>query len=596
MKKVNKNANNRTLRRNSGFTLVELLVVVGLVLLMMSMFARIFVMATDTLSKQRGIAENDQRGRLLSMTLRGDLDRRTFRDVLPFRSNEDTRQLGHSLARRAGYFEIDEGDPGNDEDDVLQFTASVNISLHASSSTPFTGRSAALSGQTIKSMTANTITLNGNFLSVVQPLISQNNRLWVAGSIAPPTGGVSNNGGYVPTAVSLNNGLTTITFPSNSFNTNAYDSSTGANAPWGFLGLSESDPDFDDGVFGNGAAISSTAEISYFLRNGNLYRRVLLIRDTASGGDAQPTWPNGTPILWGATTAGTENYGSATNANSSTFWRDFDFSAFYFGGVNTSNGVVMKGIRFHDTRESMSNSSQPSVMLVDETQSPVTMFPISLGVPHLRFGHSTRTGLPQNMVNIPTRFILQECANSAFGYPGNIDGGNPFDTSGLALNSSTALVDPGLVTAFSGQTSRRGEDLLMSNVLTFDVKVLDPNTGIFVDMGDNLAQVGTNMTQPTFGPSSPGRHNVTYGNQFDTWHPLASVGLKTGDNEPPYIPVVPSKSANGTITFLSVPLTAIQITINYRDVSSNQIRQMTVVQSLVDRLKPASVTNEPPEE
>ena len=522
------------------------------------------------------------------MTIRGDLDRRTFRDVVPFRANEDTRQLGHSLARRAGYFEIDEGSSSSGEDDVLQFTASVNISLHASNSAPFVGRCATLSGQTIQSLSSNTITLSGDYSSV----ISTSNPLWIAGSTS--SAGYSNNGRYFPTVVSVSNNVTTITFPSNSFNTRAYDSSTGATAAWGVLCLSESDPDFDDGVFGNGATISSTAEISYFLRNGNLYRRVLLIRDTANGGDAQPTWSNGTPILWGAATASTENYGSVNNASSSTFWRDFDFSAFYFGGVNTSNGLIMKGIRLHDTRDSMSNSSQPAVMLVDETQSPVTLFPISLGIPHLRFGHSTRTGFPQDMVNIPTRFVLQECSNSAFGYPGNIDGGNnPFDTTNLTLNSSTALSDPGLVTSFSGQTFRRGEDILMTNVLTFDVKVLDPNSGSFVNLGDDNAPLGRGMTKPTFGRTSVGRLNTTYGPndhfRFDTWHPLASVGTGVNDNEPPYVPFSFSSGK-------AVPLSAIQITINYRDPSSNQVRQLTIIQSLVDRLKPNSVTNEAPEE
>ena len=110
--------------RVTGFTLVEMLVSVAIVLLMMSMFAQIFQMATGSLSQQRGIAENDQKARMLTTTLRGDLERRTFRDVFPFRAGEDTRQLGHSLSRRAGYVEIDENDPSDDTDDVLTFTAS----------------------------------------------------------------------------------------------------------------------------------------------------------------------------------------------------------------------------------------------------------------------------------------------------------------------------------------------------------------------------------------------------------------------------------------------------------------------------------------
>jgi len=42
--------------RVAGFTLVEMLVAVALVLLMMSIFAQIFQMATGSLSQQRGIA------------------------------------------------------------------------------------------------------------------------------------------------------------------------------------------------------------------------------------------------------------------------------------------------------------------------------------------------------------------------------------------------------------------------------------------------------------------------------------------------------------------------------------------------------------
>ena len=53
-------------RRVAGFTLVEMLVSVACVLLMMSMFAQIFQMATGSLSQQRGLAENDQKARMIT--------------------------------------------------------------------------------------------------------------------------------------------------------------------------------------------------------------------------------------------------------------------------------------------------------------------------------------------------------------------------------------------------------------------------------------------------------------------------------------------------------------------------------------------------
>ena len=49
----------------SGFTLVEMLVSVALVLLMMSLFASIFSMASGSVSTQRGISNHDQKARAL---------------------------------------------------------------------------------------------------------------------------------------------------------------------------------------------------------------------------------------------------------------------------------------------------------------------------------------------------------------------------------------------------------------------------------------------------------------------------------------------------------------------------------------------------
>jgi hypothetical protein len=216
-----------------------------------------------------------------------------------------------------------------------------------------------------------------------------------------------------------------------------------------------------------------------------------------------------------------------------------------------------------------------------------------LGFPHLRFGHNPSTGLPQDGTSSSgnvtfRRFNLQECSHSTFAFPGYIHGnGNPMNRTNLTYNYTTGLVDE----YSSGvEISRRGEDILMSNVLSFDVKVWDPVNSLFVDVGENLLSppgpfsktVGAAEVPVGSGIIVGGRLNTTYGPdghyRFDTWHPKASVGAGTYDNEPPFMPVDTTTTPNRPFA-----LSAIQIKINYRDISSNQIRQVTILQSLVDR-------------
>lgn len=629
------------LPKPAGFTLVEMLVSVALVLVMMVMFAQVFVETTKNLSQQRGIAENDQRARMLSTAIREDLNLRTFRDVFPFRANEDTRQLGHSLVRRAGYFEYDEGNPNDDTDDVLQFTASINVRLQSNDTTPFIGKAGAfgagLSMVPIGAIPTNSsIVIAGDF----RPFIATGSNVYIVR-------GYQNNGKYTVGSTSFDGTNTTInlTAPASIASLNT------APTALGLVCLSESDPDFDDGVSGNQIGASALAEVCYFLRNGILYRRVLLIRDTASGADAQPTWSTGIPILWSGST---ENYPPVGNT---TFWRDFDYSAFYFNGKSTSSGTLAAGVHFHDSRESMNNSSQSPRLMTNESPltasppGPAISFPLSLGMPHLRFGHSTSSGLPQDASTTATlttggtvsigRFNLQECSDSRFGYPGYLPNDpisstpntNPFDRQNIQVDPNT-----GLVVEYSNVAPfyRRGEDILMSNVLSFDVKVWDPVNGQFVDIGDptiigpfspKLLSPNPPVVFDSVGNIVGGRLNSTYGAdghyRFDTWHPSAFTVGNTFYNEPPYYqnpppapppagpyfynepPFVPAafnptayNAATGKFTGdnQAFPLSAIQITINYRDVSSNTVRQVTLVQSLIDRVKASTTTTEPPEE
>ena len=87
----------------NAFTLVEMLVAVGVVVVMMTLFATIFQMATAAMQKQKGLSENDQRVRLVSTMLRNDLrtntpdpatgmqvQTRTFRWLVPIAPSDAT--------------------------------------------------------------------------------------------------------------------------------------------------------------------------------------------------------------------------------------------------------------------------------------------------------------------------------------------------------------------------------------------------------------------------------------------------------------------------------------------------------------------------
>jgi prepilin-type N-terminal cleavage/methylation domain-containing protein len=102
-------------RRPRGFTLLEMLVVVALVVLMMTILASIFQAATGAMSASRTYQELDDSLRLLDMTIRQDLAGVTARMTPPL-----------DPAMKLGYFEYGENAPadlqGEDTDDYIAFT------------------------------------------------------------------------------------------------------------------------------------------------------------------------------------------------------------------------------------------------------------------------------------------------------------------------------------------------------------------------------------------------------------------------------------------------------------------------------------------
>ncbi len=308
-------------------------------------------------------------------------------------------------------------------------------------------------------------------------------------------------------------------------------------------------PDWDDGSIAN-VGSSRFAEVCYFVRNGVLYRRVMLLRDPLdSSFDANPTG-------WNAA------------AHTGSFYADFDYSAHY----DTTDGAA----RFHDLNWLDNASTNTN----------------SLGVPRFRFGHDHATGYPREFANpaVPSvdgfigRYTHSETSDVTFEYPDALGGTvpNPNDRSDL-----TGVTFPA--------GSRVGEDILMQNVHAFDVKVWDDASGGGIDSWRDVGHGGVGTygvpaASADYGPSSVNANNRV----FDTWHPSLT-------NAPPYRPSplgadgAPGQQGvdddgDGTTDngseYLWIgsddvpPLRAIQITVRFFDNKSGQMRQATVRHAL----------------
>ncbi|MEX0714935.1 MAG: prepilin-type N-terminal cleavage/methylation domain-containing protein [Planctomycetaceae bacterium] len=475
-------------QRRRGFTLVEMMVSVALVLLLMLMLATVFSLATASIGDQKGIGQNDQKMRLLTTILRDDLSvrddgisGRTFKYVVPFEPGDvaaDHEDTPLAFNQREGYFYISENDPDDDTDDVLRFTVRfADGDVHY-----------------------------GRAVPLGDPATLDQNR---------------------------------------------------------------NQPDWDDGAVGNEQMTSPMAEIVYFLRRGTLYRRVMLIRKPLDSTlpDPQPKDSNG------------EEYFNPVHptpyppppppAPGGVFWRDFDLSA-YRNGPHPGAWAHVHG------PQSLSN---------DPAVAPL----VSLGKPNYRFGFhhpeltAPRSGMPREYVTDASgnpyfigTFTHEETSSNAFVYPQVRNAAHP-----NPMSTTLTAGDDGVVTQYAGGT-RRAEDILMTRVHAFDVKVWDdaanPPVGAFVDIGGAAAvdYAPGNNRNTAYGPGGPAGNNI-----YDTWHPAVALdgGNLLPDNSDgdvaPYRPLDPNTNEPR-------PLRAIQITIRFHDLTSDQLRQMTLVQSLVN--------------
>lgn len=453
--------------RSSGFTLVEMLVAVTLVLIMMTMFAQVFQMAGSAISKQRGLAENDQRSRTLQTIIKADLDKRTMRYVYPFAANEDVSAPESYIGKRQGFLYISENNCNSKIDDILHFTIASTVTARNKDPSPYYGKALNLTGFT-----------------------------------------------------------------------------------------SANEPDADDAqTIPNNTGLSTVAEVVYFVRNGNLYRRQLLIREplptfTTS---PDPTSINGNKLFDPASV-------DVAYFNNN-FWNDYDYEAYI-----ALNGGGNPFAHFLGT-DSLDNSGKSLNSSV--VANPAFRFGFSPGL-ILGYGRPKEYTDTSTTATFMGRFTMQETSDANFRYPHSrtSDGNIPTDPAlSLMLDpiDATASVVGGTNDDF-GQGTRRGEDLLLSNVHGFDIQVWDELAQAFVNIGDPaLSATGADYApgnryglgiaigtppSPTYGPRVNEDATINAINAvFDTWNPLTNLdtsndpspspNVVTGQtlaDEPPYRP------------------------------------------------------------
>lgn len=457
----------RTPQSRVAFTLTEMLVATALVILIMLMFAQIYGSAVGSITEQRGLANNDQKARILVSNLRSDLKRMTFRQaaypygdtvgIVPLAAGDE--KLIDPLNQR-GYFYVSENDVRNITDDTIQFTMEYGTGQRLDANADrgklsFSGKASSIGG-------------------------------------------------------------------------------AGANQPHR-----------DDGDTSGQLGTSRFAEVAYFLRNGNLYRRSQLLRDPLSNANRSSPQPT--------SGAGNNIFGSSNADYGDTYYNDFDYSA----------GRPL-GYLYFNSYESLSNNQG------------FRNVPIAL--PTLRYGFSPFSGAPWEYLPggggaYLGRFTLEETSSENFTYPGRDRPADPMSSyytgmpplayeadkvnvyrrlpsSSLPFNGSSYDSDNGVITLYEDGI-RSGGDILMSGVLSMDIQVWDTKAQGFRDLGYALTR-----TDPAF----PGDYDHLQ-NQNKTYGVRISLNGADGDpgesgvdddvNTPPNPDDTPEQGWPATDDFIS---------------------------------------------
>lgn len=201
------------------------------------------------------------------------------------------------------------------------------------------------------------------------------------------------------------------------------------------------------GRFGGGTMQSQVAEVAWFVRGTTLYRRVLLVVPQRVFNPQQ------------------------------AFYRDYDVSVHQEGGPSELR--VNWGNNSGDERL-ISNSLGD----LTKRENRYGHLPLNAGIGGYGFPHDARLW---GALGLPT---LRECSHNNWPYPLYGNSPNPPGGSSVAFNGQvdfwTAPHPWGNVDAETGtlqnfvNNNRMAEDVILTNVLSFDVKIWDPDAPVLL--------------------------------------------------------------------------------------------------------------------
>lgn len=481
----------------AGFTLVEMLVSVTLVLLMMVMFGEVFQLATGSVSKQRIMADNDQNARTVVTVLRGDLDKRTFRTLVPYFPEELSTNPGTPFDPRRGYFTISCNNAADGTDDVLSFTTLVSINLRNSDESPYYGRAIPL----------------------------------FAGAGATPALSFLGN----PNQPERDDGQITSNFAASSKAAEVCYFMRGKRLyrrvqllrdPTSVAGIDPADPAQPKYVNpANGASVD------YFLPGG--------IYDTQSS--SAPPLGAGSIGFW----RDFDFSASRTPTSLSVYAPTLPINARFHGIDALSNDKTALPYTPHPLMPSLGQTwnrfgfNHEIVLSLPPVLFPSAAAPVTTNGMPREYTAATATTVPSVFLG---RFTQEETSHLNFRYPQALAlppttppgswNGNPMDPTGTELTLNALS---GAVNEFQPNStfSRPGVDLLLSNVHEFRVELWDERLNAFVVPGHAVTDTapGDDGIFGTPDDTALGDYagarllNGTYGplggapNNFDTWHP-----------------------------------------------------------------------------
>jgi prepilin-type N-terminal cleavage/methylation domain-containing protein len=519
-------------QKRRGFTLIEMLIAVTLVLLMMVLFAEIFGLAGESMTLQQAIADGDQQVRSFTTVLRADLQKRTMRTAVPFSPQEDPDYAGVPFTDRQGYFYVSLNDPDNAGDNLLQFTVRSTILDENGDETPYYGKGTGLVQRTNMVGTAVAVPAQASVRRNPQQPEHDDGELatnFTASSSAAEVCYYLRGGRLYRRQILIRNPLVA-------------------------SGTNEADPQLSWDSAGNQPIPDPIPFLNHY--------------PPAPGVPQQTNL--GAYLKYDPSAAG-------GSSDSDDYWNDFDNGAYLArildpggSGNLVPDGARMVGTSLLDNRSGVSSTTTPPLAI---TTGPNPLVRTS------RFGFDQTNGISREFTHSDPatpgfaflgRFTLEEMSNLAFNFPqnpsthANVGGiGNPVSYVDYPAAIDAVPLPDGTIDDFAGG-NRRGQDLLLSNVHAFEIELWDDRLGRFVQPGHSLSNGAGELGDYHRGrnlhflngilqvPGDPTAWNTGQATRwgyriFDTWHTRNDTDGNPATNDwpqPPYRPMTFSPPTN----------------------------------------------------